>query len=126
MKAENRFIAKVHRALPGYVYAEKTANPYRGGTPDCVYEGENGYHWIEYKWLPKTPVKTFTPGITPLQLKWLNRAYANRRDPWVVVGFPDGCFILQNPNHWAGSVQVLGLQLYTVKQLALLIEETVF
>jgi len=125
MKPENRFIAKVHKTLPRYIYAEKTANPYRGGTPDCVYEGLKGYHWIEYKWLPRTPVRSFTPGISPLQRKWLMRAYENNREPWVVVGCSDGCFILRNPSEWEGKIPVHTESLFSIKELAELIKEKV-
>lgn len=125
MKPENRFIAKVHRALPDYVYGEKTANPFRGGTLDCFYEGDFGYHWIEYKWLPKTPVRSFTPDISQLQLKWLMRAYNHRRDPWVVVGCPEGCFVLDKPEQWTGPVKVADVELHSVKYLVRLIEEQI-
>jgi hypothetical protein len=119
-KPENVFINKVHKALLKRlkdVYPEKTNNPYRAGIPDCVYEGYLGYHWIEYKWLPKEPVRSFTPGVSSLQYDWLVRAYNKNRHPWVVVGHPGGCYILQRPESWKGSVQVFGLALYSTEEL---------
>lgn len=118
-KPEGQFIAKIHKGFPKQwsIYAEKTANPFRGGTPDCVYEGKEGYHWIEYKWLERRPKTRFTPKLTPLQVRWLTRAYKKNRDPWVVVGFPGGCYILPEPTLWEGSIEVKFLAVYTVNEL---------
>jgi len=86
---EGNFIRKVHKLLPSTVYAEKMHNAYRGGTPDCYYEGAIGSMWIEYKWLPKLPAR-HTLMLTPLQLRWLRRNAANGKYPWVVLGWKEG------------------------------------
>lgn len=121
-KAENRFITRVHKKLKELypeVYAEKTYNPLRGGTPDCFYEGKQGYHWIEYKWLAKPPVRSFTLKLTDLQLRWLHRAADNGRKPWVVLGFPGGCFIIADPEMWGNSIPVSEVEDMTIGELCI-------
>ena len=121
-KAENRFIARVHKKLPDAVYAEKMSNPWRGGTPDCVYEGTNGYHWIEYKYLETRPVRSFKPDLTKLQFDWLKRAYEKKRRPWVVVGWPKGCVILSKLEQWDSSVRMDEVSEMNIDHLADLID----
>lgn len=91
-KPENRYIARVHKKLHESVYTEKMANPFRGGTPDVYYEGDQNDLWVEYKYLESLPL-TFTPTnpngktkVTPLQAKWLRRAYGNGRNVCVILG----------------------------------------
>jgi hypothetical protein len=92
---ENRFIAAVHRLLP-QVYHEKMHNPYRGGTFDVWYSGKAKDLWIEYKWIPRTPVRAqVIPALEPLQLKWGRERYEEGRDVFVVVGCPDGGVLFQ-------------------------------
>ena len=98
-KPENTFIASVNRHLPPEVYSEKTANPYRGGTPDEYYEGNQDILWIEYKYLRALPPELNLSNpkaptcCSPLQLRWLKRAYENGRNVAVILGTPMGGFI---------------------------------
>ena len=124
-KPENRFYRRVHKALK-YAYPEKNNNMYRGGTWDCFYEGDNGYFFIEYKWLKQKPKRTFTPGLTALQLRWGKRAYEHKRQPWVVVAFPGGCYVLRHPACWEGSQSVGDYSLFSVKDLARAIDQRLF
>lgn len=86
-KRENTYIGNIHRHLPGGVYAEKTNNPYRGGTPDCYYESRF-MAWVEYKFneLPKRGTTLMTPNLTPLQADWLRRAHDNGHRCGVIMG----------------------------------------
>lgn len=90
MKPENTFIRSVHRHIPE-VYAEKMCNPYRAGTADVWYSGALGDLWVEYKWLPATPVRAvIKPDLSAQQRRWLDSRCAEGRNVAVIVGCPDG------------------------------------
>lgn len=91
-KPENSYIQKIHRKLPKEIYREKMANPYRGGTPDVYYESSKERLWVEYKYLESLP-RTFRltnekgkTKISPLQAKWLRRAFHNGVNVMVIMG----------------------------------------
>jgi len=96
VKPENQFIAKVHKHLPASVYREKTANPFRGGTPDVYYEGQTDTLFVEYKFAPQlTPIIELSntrkqPHLTKLQQLWIRRAVQNGRAVSVILGTPEG------------------------------------
>lgn len=76
-------------------------NSYRGGMPDVYYEGDRAILWAEYKYIPKIPKKLcLAKYLTPLQNRWLRRAYQNNIQVAVIAGVEDGVFIAQQPNQW--------------------------
>lgn len=98
-KPEASFIRSVHKYIPKELYTEGMANPYRGGTPDRYYEGNNGVLWVEYKYFPKLPpvIELTSPKakvkLSKLQEDWLRRAYNNGLNVAVIAGCPDGGII---------------------------------
>ena len=106
---EHSFIKSVHRALDSQVYAWKTNVRFNNGIPDAWYSGPAGDVWVEYKWLPKTPTRHFTPSLSALQRKWLNDRHQEGRTVAVIVGCPDGAVILEN-GAWNHQVNCRGLQ----------------
>lgn len=118
MTPENTFIASVHRHLRGKCYFEKTHNEYRGGTPDVYYEGSSQSFWAEYKFLKNDPKRQFTPKLSELQKEWLKRNFDNGHAPWVIVGCPNGGFILETPREWENPVLLNGLLKYGRTSLA--------
>lgn len=102
VKPENQFRSSVHRYKSKRVYQEKTNNAYRGGIPDDYYEssGKPGSLWVEWKYTPKIQRelrltdKNSKPGLSALQLDWLDRAYRNGQQVAVIVGSPKGGIIL--------------------------------
>lgn len=88
-KPEGQFVTSVNRYLPLAVHHEGMANPYRSGTPDEYYEGSRGVLWVEYKFLRTVP-PNITPDLSPLQERWLLRAYNNGVNVAVIVGSPSG------------------------------------
>lgn len=94
LKPETRFCHRVHRHFPRSMYVEKMFNPYRGGTPDYWISGYAADAWVEYKWLPKKPVRGVKNPLTALQKQWLDRAHAHGRNVYVAVGCPDGVAVL--------------------------------
>lgn len=92
MKAENQFIASVHKHLP-LVYREKMNNPYRRGTADVWYSGAKGDCWVEYKYVPGDirRRRTNVPvDVTAQQLKWLSDRAREGRRVYVIVGCTEG------------------------------------
>ena len=90
---EHSFIKAIHRKLPKDIYHWKVSDRFTGGVPDCYYEGSKGALWIEYKYLKSLPKKTTTPinpGISKLQLAWLERAERNGVNTMLVAGYPCG------------------------------------
>lgn len=118
VKPENVFRRSVHKHLSAGVYQEKMNNPFNAGTPDDYYEGDKDIIWVEWKYLPKAPVRQFTPKLTPLQVHWLDRAYKNGRNVQVIVGTKTGGYILRHPNEWANPVNVTQKRLYSRKEIA--------
>lgn len=101
---EQSFYRSVERNLPEDVYVEGMNNPYSRGTPDRYYESSGGILWAEYKFL-KLPARTTTlitpcAGLSPLQRKWLTRAYHNGVKVVVIVGSKEGGTFLTTPESW--------------------------
>lgn len=102
---ENTFIRSVHAKLPAYIYREKQHNAYRGGTPDCFYEHVR-MRWIEYKFvvLPKRDDTIIVPGLSALQIDWLERNHRNGHGPLVIVGCgvgrKAGGVVIDTPKTW--------------------------
>lgn len=95
-KPESVFIASIKRHLNAAIYALKNNNPFTGGVADLWYSGHSGDLWVEYKWLPKKPAKSFTPTLSALQIKWLRERYEEGRNVAVIVGCPEGGVILRD------------------------------
>lgn len=99
IKPENQFRSGVHKYLPPELHHEKMNNPYSSGTPDDWYSGSFSDLWVEYKFLPKTPIRaTVRPAelLSPLQLRWLDGRHREGRNVAMVIGCPDGGMILQD------------------------------
>ena len=90
---EHSFIKAIHRKLPKDIYCWKVSDRFTGGVPDCYYEGSKGALWIEYKYLKSLPKRTTTPinpGVSKLQLAWLERAERNGVNTILAAGYPCG------------------------------------
>lgn len=99
IKPENQFRSGVHKYLVPELHHEKMNNPYSSGTPDDWYSGIVSDLWVEYKFLPKTPIRAIVQPaelLSPLQLRWLNGRYKEGRNVAMVIGCPDGGMILQD------------------------------
>lgn len=122
MKPENRFInalndrvpikkrrgsaaARARHPGPGIHY-EKMNNPYSAGTADSWYSGPRGDLWIEFKYLPKTPIRAdVDPSklLSSLQLEWLNHRHDEGRNVAVIIGSPDGGVLMTNKS-WENTI----------------------
>lgn len=120
---ESSFYRSVERKLSERVYVEGMANPYSRGTPDRYYETENGALWVEYKFI-KLPVRENTlirpcEGLSPLQRKWLQRAFDNNVNVAVIVGTSKGGAYLNNPPSWDSELPKSVFELMLVPPAAL-------
>jgi hypothetical protein len=112
VKPENTFRRLVRDHLPGSIYRQSMALTMSNGTPDDYYDGRGGDLWVEYKWLPKPPIRGFIPKLTELQLLWLERRWRNGQNAWVIVGFPMNAgsmlkkhgIISVNPHEWRNGI----------------------
>lgn len=105
---EGQYIAKIGKKLPDYVTAEKTHNSFRGGIFDMYYESPRGLLWVEYKWIPKMPVRDKTmivPDMSDLQLQWGLERHTNNIPCAVIVGIGKGRdsqgLWFDNPHVWS-------------------------
>ncbi len=101
-KPENTFRASVHRYLPDSVQHDKMNNPYTSGVADDLYCGNRGDLWVEYKFLPKIPVRAAVDPkklLSDLQMDWIAERYkrtqhSDERHIAVVIGCSEGGVIL--------------------------------
>jgi hypothetical protein len=74
LKPESKFLQKINKQVTGYKV--KLNVQFNNGIPDCYYSGNVGDLWVEYKWVPKLPVRDSTEvkiDLSPAQLLWLHR-----------------------------------------------------
>lgn len=96
---EARFVERVHRQLDRRIYKQSmTGVMGNNGTPDRYYEGSSGVLWIEYKAVAGKLPKVINliekaPKLSPLQLRWINRADFNDVPVAVVLGSEQGGLI---------------------------------
>lgn len=103
-KPETTFYRSVHKRLAADTYFEKMNNPYRGGTPDVWYSGEAADLWVEYKWLPRVPVRASVKvDLSEKQRLWLDNRYEEGRNVSVILGCKEGGVILTHME-WAEDV----------------------
>ncbi len=98
-KPESTFIASVHRHLPPELHREKMCNPYSSGTADVWYSGNHADLWVEYKFIPKIPVRDNTlivPELSALQLEWLEGRHGEGRNVALIIGCPEGGVLYRN------------------------------
>jgi len=119
-KPETTFIKSIHRLLPQEVYRMKNNNPFIGGVPDCWYSGSANDLWVEYKFLPRRPLRgNVNIKLSALQLDWLNNRFDEGRNIFVIVGTPDGGVVL-NDKQWDGEISAewFNERLQTIEVLA--------
>ena len=121
-KPETSFTQGVHKHLPPSLHREKMHNPYSSGTADVWYSGAKADLWIEYKFIPKIPVRDHTPVVpdcSALQIKWLHDRYQEGRNVAVIVGSPSGGIVLRDLQWERGcSASEFRKVMLTRKQLA--------
>lgn len=109
-KPETVYYTRLHKKLPTRIHREKMANPYRGGTWDCWYDGPRSDLWIEYKWVDRLPPElnlidmAKKPSLSRLQQDWGRGRLANGRQIGVILGTKAGGYIfLDRAWEWVWS-----------------------
>mgnify|MGYP000698029575 CR=1 FL=1 len=96
---EHGFVQAIHRRLSNDVYAWKINARFARGIPDAWYSGPGGDVWVEYKFLPSHPKRASQIGLSANQRHWLDQRYKEGRNLAVIVGTPEGAFLLTD-GHW--------------------------
>jgi hypothetical protein len=128
---ERRFIDKVHRRLVAPVWKQSTTGMAgSNGTPDYYYEGLCGALWVEYKgidgFFPKQiNLLSKNPKLTPLQRRWVDRAYGNDVQVAVILGGDQGGIIFTE-GAWGYEHSLSDLRIWTLQDVAEAIYETTF
>jgi len=94
---EHSFIKSVHRKLPPEIFKWKIHDTFTGGVPDVMYGGPSGILFVEYKYVPKLPVKDSTlikTTLAPNQIQWLNRMKDCGQKTAVIIGIEKNAIIL--------------------------------
>lgn len=80
------------------VYALKLNVRFSGGIPDAWYSAGTADIWIEFKYIPRTPKRSYDPTklLSSQQRTWLNDRQKEGRNVAVVVGHPAGGYILES------------------------------
>tara|TARA_B110000967_G_C18691260_1_gene463124 strand:- start:433 stop:840 length:408 start_codon:yes stop_codon:yes gene_type:complete len=95
---EHGFVKSVHRSLPSELYKWKIHDTYTGGVPDAFYAGPSGVLFVEYKYIPKLPVRDTTKlrtTLSPIQIEWLNKMHQfGSAKVAVVIGAEETAVIL--------------------------------
>ena len=102
---EHSYIRSVHRKLPSDIHAWKINANFSNGVADAWYSGSGGDAWVEYKYISRVPVRTFTPGLSALQRSWLKGRASEGRCVSVIVACPEGSAILTEPEEWENKVK---------------------
>lgn len=102
-KPETRYYTAIHKLLPKGLHREKMNNPYRSGTADVWYSGNDDDLWVEYKFITKVPKQApiwMDKMLSPLQMDWLERRYLEGRNVVVILGSPDKGYVFETPKMW--------------------------
>lgn len=119
VKPENQARTAINKLVPAHIHREKMGSGFSAGTADQWYSGDPYDLWIEYKFLPKPPVRGFKLDLSTLQMLWLNRRYLEGRAVAVVLCFPAkfGCWLFTN-GAWDGVIDPAQCTLLTRQQVA--------
>tara|TARA_R100000951_G_scaffold100905_1_gene91887 strand:- start:11124 stop:11522 length:399 start_codon:yes stop_codon:yes gene_type:complete len=97
---EKDFINKIHKKLPKEIYKWKINDPYHGGVPDAFYSGPGGFCFVEYKYVQSLPDRGTSKvpiNLSQQQRLWIQRAHTHKLPAYIVLGYPGGVCIADNP-----------------------------
>lgn len=87
-KPEATFVTYINNRIDRDLHRQSMYTPYSSGTPDCYYEAKHKALWVEYKFERQMPgIYRLSKKVSSLQIIWLNRAYLNGINVYVVTGF---------------------------------------
>jgi RNase adaptor protein for sRNA GlmZ degradation len=75
-------------------------NPFTGGVPDVWYSGFKNDLWVEYKYVPKNPVRgSVIFNLSELQKHWLEQRQEEGRNVAIIIGCPAGGVCVTPPTY---------------------------
>ena len=118
-KPENLCRTAINKLIPMHIHREKMGSPFSAGTADQWYSGIPYDLWIEFKFLPKPPTRSFKLGLSELQRLWLRNRHNEGRAVGVILCFPgkQGCWMFFN-EEWEGSIDPKAQRTYTRQEVA--------
>lgn len=136
VKPEATFINSIHRHFPpkppdGIVDYFSLAGTYTSGLIDVYYDGPKTHIWVEYKFIKQMPKRldlmrlTTKPVLSGLQDLFLTNRHRNGHLAWVIVGCAKGGIIVTDPKAWKSVIETANYNLFSRKELAKLIIQTV-
>jgi len=116
---ESQYTQSLMKKLPNSVYKWKINCNFARGVPDLYVSGAKKDLWVELKYLQKLPKKAkVIPNLSRLQEKWLIRAKKQGRNVAVIVGSPEGGFLLLDPVEWQEGIIPSKYNALTTQELA--------
>ena len=97
---ERQLINRVHRVLSCKIYRWKINDSYHGGVADTYYSGPAGHCFVEYKYVQSLPDRGTSKvpiNLSQQQRLWIQRAHTHKLPAYIVLGYPDGVCITDNP-----------------------------
>ena len=125
---EHSFIKSVHRRLPPEIFKWKIHDTFTGGVPDVMYGGPSGILFVEYKYVPKLPVKDSTlikTTLAPNQIQWLNRMKDCNQKTAVIIGIEKNAIILAKSFTANITKEYYNEHRVTIPELCLFINEQI-
>lgn len=118
-KPENLCRTAINKLVPPHIHREKMGNPFSAGTADQWYSAMPYDLWIEYKFLPRPPKRSFKLQLSELQRLWLRNRYNEGRAVGVILCFPgkQGCWMFFN-TEWEGYITPDTQHTYTRQEVA--------
>jgi len=95
-KPEATYRNSIHKKLPTTIYKASVGGAYVAGVPDVYYEAKRKAIWIEWKYYQKLPPtidlldQKKSVKVSVLQKRWLDRAWENNKNAYVICGSPQG------------------------------------
>ena len=108
---EKQLILSIVKHLPKTIHHQSMTfgSMSQNGTPDRYFDGPDGDLWIEFKQLKSMPRSGIAIGnYSALQLRWMERRYANGNNVLGIVGLPDrNACIQRTPDVWKYGTEVI-------------------
>lgn len=124
---ESNYTQSIHKLLPSYIYKWKINASFAKGVPDAYYSSTKSDIWIEYKYLKSIPARCrIIPNLSRLQYKWLTSRLKEGRNVAVIVGTPDGSYVLKKPLEWSEGIDASKRKALSKREIASWIEQQVY
>lgn len=119
IKPETSYRNSIERKLPpkSELYRMKNNNQFESGIADSWYSGNRSDLWVEYKYVPKLPVRVNVKiDLSEHQKGWLRGRHAEGRNVAVVIGSPEGGVVFKGLE-WENYIEH-GIPLSTFRVMA--------